>query len=199
MRQHLSGKDVMRELVSLCKPILGIIEGSRVTQQPDLQGRVIEFLASDDADVPVQVPIGVLRSAREHHPPSTLKSWGLGPVHAHCSQVITARLSGPARAKNDWSIQTRIRCACSLCETLTQYLRAKDKVRFKWPLVKDQRFHIHRTIDSFDFPITHTTRRKGRPFMLVLEKTAELFERDAAERLSWQQELQWLNKTHANF
>ena len=31
------------------------------------------------------------------------------------------------------------------------------------------------------------------------KKTAELFERDAAERLSWQQELQWLNKTNADF
>jgi hypothetical protein len=47
--------------------------------------------------------------------------------------------------------------------------------------------------------VTHTTRRKGRPFTLILEKTAELFERDAAERLSWQQELQWLNKTNADF
>jgi hypothetical protein len=82
---------------------------------------------------------------------------------------------------------------------LTQYLRAPDEMLFEWPLVKDQRLHIHRTIDSFDLPITHTTRRKGRPFTLVLEKTAALFERDSAERLSWQQELQWLNKTNADF
>jgi len=199
MQQHLFGKDVMRELVSLCKPILGIIEGSRVTQQPDLQARVIEFLTSDDADLPVQVPMGVPRSAREHHQPSKLKSWGLRPVHAHCSQVITARLNRPARANNDWSIQTWIRCACPPCQTLTQYVRAPDKVRFEWPLVKDRRLHIHRTIDSFNLPITHTTRRKGRPFTLVLEKTTALFERDTAERLSWQQELQWLNKTNADF
>jgi len=32
IQQHLSGKDVMRELVSLCKPILAVIESSRVTQ-----------------------------------------------------------------------------------------------------------------------------------------------------------------------
>ncbi len=111
IQQHLSGKDVMRELVSLCKPILGIIESSRVTQQPDLQGRVIEFLTSDDADLPVQVPVGVLRSVRDHHAPSTHRNWGLSPVHAHCSQAITARLNVPARANNDWSIPTRIRCS----------------------------------------------------------------------------------------
>ncbi len=199
IRQHVFGKGVTRELVRLCRPILGVIESSRAIQQPDLAGRVIAFLITDDVDLPVQVPIGVLRSAREYHLPSTLKDWALSPVHAHCSQVITARLNRPARANNDWSMQTRIRCACPLCETLTQYLRAPDKVKFEWPLVKDQRSHIHRTIDSFDLPVNHTTRRKGRPFTLVLEKTAALFKRDVAERLSWQQEMQWLNKTNADF
>jgi hypothetical protein len=199
IQQHVSGKDVTRELVCLCNSILSIIESSRVTRQSDLHGRVIEFLTSDDADLPVEVPIGVLRSAREHDAPSTLKNWGLSRVHAHCIQFVTARLNRPARPGNDWSIQTRVRCACPLCKTLTQYLRAPHKVRFEWPLVKDQRLHIHRTIDDYDLPVTHTTRRKGRPFTLILEKTAELFERDAAERLSWQQELQWLNKTNADF
>lgn len=199
IQQHLSGKDVTRELVSVCEPIASIIEGSRVTQERALLGRIIEFLTSDDADLPVQVPIGVLRSVKEHHKSGPLKSWGLRPVHAHCTEFITARLNSPARANNDWSIQTRIRCACPLCQTLTQYLHAPEKVLFEWPLAKDQRLHIHRTIDSFDLPITHTTRRKGRPFTLVLEKTAALFERDSAERLSWQHELQWLNKTNADF
>jgi hypothetical protein len=48
-------------------------------------------------------------------------------------------------------------------------------------------------------PVTHTTRRTGSPFTLVLAKTAAVFERDAAERHSWQQELQWLKKTTADF
>ncbi|MGO9932369.1 MAG: hypothetical protein ACLPV8_11225 [Steroidobacteraceae bacterium] len=47
--------------------------------------------------------------------------------------------------------------------------------------------------------MTHTTRRLGSPFTLVLAKTAALFERDAAERQSWQQDLQWLKKTTADF
>ena len=141
----------------------------------------------------------MLRSTREYPAPSTLREWNLSPVHSHCSQVITARLNLPARASSDWSIPTRIRCACRLCETLTQYLRAPAKVRYEWPLVKDQRLHIHRTIDDYDLPVTHTTRRKGRPFTLILEKTAELFERDAAQRLSWKEELQWLNKANADF
>jgi hypothetical protein len=82
---------------------------------------------------------------------------------------------------------------------LTQFLRASDKVRYEWKLAKDHRSHIHRIIDAYDLPVTHTTRRTGSPFTLVLAKTAAVFERDAAERQSWQQELQWLKKTTADF
>jgi hypothetical protein len=199
IRQHVSAKDVTREMVSLCKPILRVIESSRATQQPDLLDRVIAFLTTDAAELPVQVPIGLLRNAKEHHAPTTLRNWGLRPVHAHCLQVATARLNEPTRASTDWSIRTLIRCSCRLCETLTQFLRASDKVRYEWKLAKDHRSHIHRIIDAYDLPVTHTTRRKGSPFTLVLTKTAAVFERDAAERQSWQQELQWLKKTTANF
>jgi len=199
IRQHVSAKDVTREMVGLCKPILRVIESSRATQQSDLSGRVIAFLTADATEIPVQVPIGLLRNAKEHHAPTTLRNWGLRPVHAHCWQVVTARLNEPTRASADWSIRTPIRCSCRLCETLTQFLRASDKVRYEWKLAKDHRSHIHRIIDAYDLPVTHTTQRTGSPFTLVLAKTAAVFERDAAERQSWQQELQWLKKTTADF
>jgi hypothetical protein len=56
IRQHAFGKDVTRELVSLCKPILGVTKSSRAIQQPDLPVLVIAFLITDDVDLPVQVP-----------------------------------------------------------------------------------------------------------------------------------------------
>jgi len=192
-------KDLTREMVGLYMPILRVIESSRATQQPDLSARVIAFLTTDAAELPVQVPINLLRKAKADYAPTTRKTWGLRPVHAHCLQVVTARLDEPARAITDWAIRTPMRCTCGLCETLTQFLRASDKVRYEWKLAKDRRAHIHRIIDTLDLPITHTTRRTGSPFTLVLEKTAALFERDAAERQGWQQELQWLKKTAAEF
>ena len=67
------------------------------------------------------------------------------------------------------------------------------------PLAKDQRAHVHRTIDGYDLPVTHTTRRIGRPFTLVLEKTAILFKRDAAERQRLREDLEWMEKTAAEF
>jgi len=199
IRQYVSAKDVTREMVGLCKPMLSVIESSRATQQPDLSDRVIAFLTADADELPIQVPIGLLRAAKEQHAPTTRNNWGLRPVHAHCLHVVTGRLDEPIRTRTDWSIRTPIRCSCRLCESLTQFLSASDQVWFEWKLAKDHRSHIHRIIEAYDLPITHTTRRTGSPFTLVLAKTAALFERDVAERQSWQQELQWLKKTTADF
>jgi hypothetical protein len=80
-----------------------------------------------------------------------------------------------------------------------RYLRAPDKVRYEWPLAQTERAHIHGIVDSYDLPVRHTTRRTGRPFTLVLEKTAAVFERDTAERRSWQSQMQWLTRTIADF
>jgi hypothetical protein len=197
--RYASAKDTAREMVSLCKPILCVIESSRATRQPDLSGRLAAFLTSESSEVPLQVPMGVLRRAKQDYARTTRKTWDFRSVHMHCSRVINARMNQPTRASNDWSIQTPIRCSCRQCATLTQYLRASDKVRLEWPLTKDQRAHIHRTIDSYDLPVTHTTRRTGRPFTLVLQKTAMLFKRDAAERQGLQEDLEWLEKTAAEF
>jgi hypothetical protein len=197
--KYASAKDIAREMVSLCKPILCVIESSRATRQPDLSARIVAFLTTDTSELPVQVPMGVLRRAKQDHARMTRKTWDFRSVHAHCVQGINARMNQPIRANNDWSIDTPIRCSCRLCATLTQYLRAADKVRLEWLLAKDQRAHIHRAIDGHDLPVTHVTRRSGRPFTLVLEKTAALFKRDAAERQSLREDLEWLEKTAAEF
>jgi hypothetical protein len=108
-------------------------------------------------------------------------------------------LNTPARTEDDWSITTHVRCSCTLCATLTRFLRAPDKVRFEWPLAKPHRAHVHGIVDSRDLPVTHQTRRTGRPYTLVLEKTVAVFERDRAERQFRQGELAWLMKTAADF
>ena len=64
---------------------------------------------------------------------------------------------------------------------------------------KTQRAHIHGIADLRDLPVRHTTRRTGRPFTLLLEKTAAVFEREATDRRSWQNDLQWLKGTTADF
>jgi len=82
---------------------------------------------------------------------------------------------------------------------LAKFLGAREQVRFEWPLAKDGRAHIHQVIDAQDLPVTHVTRRTGRPFTLVLVKTDALFEREAIERHLWRRDLHWLAETAPAF
>ena len=43
-----------------------------------------------------------------------------------------------------------------------------------------------------ELPVTHKTRRHGRPYTLVLTKTAHLFERERQARVQQQADLDWL-------
>jgi hypothetical protein len=199
IRQHVSAKEAPKELAKLCKPTLSLIESSLIAKRPDLHGEMIEFLTTDAADYPVRVQIQLLRTAHESYRSDALRSLGLKPVHANCARDLSTRLNTPARADDDWSIATHVRCSCKLCPTLTRFLRAPDKSRLEWPLAQAQRAHVHEVVESRDLPVTHQTRRTGRPYTLVLEKTGAVFERAKAERQLWQSELQWLTKTAAGF
>lgn len=82
---------------------------------------------------------------------------------------------------------------------IRKLIRAPDQVRFDWPLAKEQRAHVHQIVDSHGVPVSHTTRRTGRPFTLALQKTDAVFRRRAVERAWWQSELRWLTRTAGAF
>jgi hypothetical protein len=119
----------------------------------------------------------------------------LKPLREHAVADLSARLAAAPRDPDDWSISTPVRCRCTICAMLTRFLQASDQVRLEWPLTKDRRAHVHRAVDSHGLPVSHTTRRSGRPFTLVLVKTDALFQREAAERKVWQSDLRWLTRS----
>jgi hypothetical protein len=45
-----------------------------------------------------------------------------------------------------------------------------------------------------ELPVTHQTRRSGRPYTLVLTKTEALFERERQARRRDEDDLAWLDK-----
>jgi hypothetical protein len=51
---------------------------------------------------------------------------------------------------------------------------------------------VHSRIDGAELPVTHVTRRQGRPYTLVLTKTDELFTGDLQRRSSAAADLDWL-------
>jgi hypothetical protein len=41
-----------------------------------------------------------------------------------------------------------------------------------------RRAHVHSRIDAAELPVDHRTRRVGRPYTLMLSKSATLFDRE---------------------
>jgi hypothetical protein len=62
-------------------------------------------------------------------------------------------------------------------------------------LAKERRQHIHGRIDAAELPVTHVTRRQGRPFTLVLTKTDDLVAGERKERERDEADLKWLANT----
>jgi hypothetical protein len=46
--------------------------------------------------------------------------------------------------------------------------------------------------DAAELPVTHQTRRQGRPYTLVLKKTEALFAREEGARIRDETDLEWL-------
>jgi hypothetical protein len=110
-----------------------------------------------------------------------------------CAARLRVLLARPSRAAGDWSIQLPAGgCACDLCATLKAFLGNPVKRTFEWPLRKDDRHHIHSRIDAAELPVTHVTRRAGRPYTLVLSKTDALFDTERQAEAQNRADLDWL-------
>ncbi|MGZ5446255.1 MAG: 2OG-Fe(II) oxygenase, partial [Thermoanaerobaculia bacterium] len=111
-----------------------------------------------------------------------------------CTESLAARLSAPPREPGDWSIPAELGCRCERCSELHAFLTARERRVSEWPLAKEHRAHVHQTIERHELPLSHETRRTGRPYTLVLTKREALFERDAAQRKRWINDLEWLRR-----
>jgi 2OG-Fe(II) oxygenase superfamily len=192
-----SDATIARALAALGRPILGLLEASRAVKRTEIEEEVVDLLTDETVEHAVHLQLGLLRAAHEHRRPGALSA--LEKVHARCIKDVVARLAEPNRGHDDWSIKDPLRCRCEICVVLSKFLATADKTRLEWPLAKEKRAHVHRTIDSRELPVRHETRRTGSPHTLVLEKTSALFQREAAARRMWQAELDWLTRTAADF
>jgi hypothetical protein len=134
--------------------------------------------------------IPALRSATTL-PTATRRVAGLDLVARDCTRRLGAIIARPLRDGDDWSIGWS-GCGCDLCGTLGTFLGSRSRHTFEWPLATDGRRHVHTRIDSAGLPVRHQTRRKGRPYTLVLTKTEELFAREKDARQQAVSDLAWL-------
>jgi hypothetical protein len=116
-----------------------------------------------------------------------------GVLAGDCAARLRLRLDRPFRAHDDWSIELPADgCTCELCGVLRMFLADPSRRTFEWPLAQERRHHVHSRIDGAELPVTHVTRRQGRPYTLVLTKTDALFTGDLQGRSSAAADLSWL-------
>jgi hypothetical protein len=118
---------------------------------------------------------------------------GFAGLGADCAARLRGRLAVAPRAAGEWSIELPAGgCSCELCATLGTFLADPRRRTFEWPLAEPRRKHIHSRIDKAELPVTHVTRRQGRPFTLVLTKIDALFTGEQSARQAAETDLEWL-------
>ena len=144
-------------------------------------------------DAVAALEMSALRAAAEMSRDRTRGDAGFGDLAADCAARLRTRLTRPQRAPGDWSIELPAGgCTCDLCDTLRVFLEDKSRRTFEWPLAKQRRQHVHSRIDAAELPVTHATRRQGRPYTLILKKTEALFVREQEARIRDETDLEWL-------
>ncbi len=180
-------------LEALVRPTLAVLESFAVIGAADLRDQALGLLGRDDDDDDMLLPylMAVLRAGAKLAAAGR-QAAGIDAIAQHCAGRLESRLSRPPRAENDWSVDLPEGCRCELCETLAAFLADPTERGLEWPLAEQRRCHVHGRIDAAELAVRHQTRRTGRPYTLVLTKTADIFEREAASRRRDEADLSWL-------
>jgi hypothetical protein len=185
-----------KELGDLGPAVAGLLASTAIVAAADLREEVVTFLCHDNDEL-VVCAMSALRAAHKSKR-HTHRESGLDVIARHCATRLQARLARPARAAADWSIELPGGCRCNLCQTLGTFLADPARRTFEWPLAEQRRRHIHSRIDQAELPVHHQTRRSGRPYTLVLNKTDTLFAREREVRRRDQTDLAWLGRSFAS-
>jgi hypothetical protein len=144
-------------------------------------------------DAVTALEMSALRAAAELPRDGVRGNADFDVLAADCAARLGARLARPQRASGDWSIGLPAGgCTCDLCGTLRVFLDDANRRTFEWPLAQQSRQHVHSRIDAAELPVTHQTRRQGRPYTLILNKTEALFAREQEARTRDETDLEWL-------
>jgi hypothetical protein len=171
------------ELDQLAPPLAAVLMAAAVSGMDGLRDEVIDFCRQRGDEV-IPCELVTVQSAETVGAGALPvgSAAGFAELAADCAARLRARLARPPRATDDWSIELPVGCACELCGPLRTFLADPARRTFEWPLAEARRRHVHHRIDEAELPVTHKTRRQGRPYTLVLAKTPALFDRDRDAR-----------------
>jgi hypothetical protein len=195
IRQRLAAQSPSRRdkrLGDLGQPLAAVLTAAAVTGAVSLRDEVVGF-GRQQGDEVIACVMPSLRAAGTL-PADMRRDGGFDDLAADCAARLRARLARPPRADDDWSIELPDGCACELCNTLGAFLRNPARRTLEWPLAQERRRHVHSRIDAAELPVRHETRRKGRPYTLVLTKSQALFELERQARILDEADLEWLTR-----
>jgi len=180
------------QLGGLGKPLAAVLTAAAAIGAASTRDIVSGYIR-EQGDPVTTLELSALRAADQMPRDGARGDGGFGDLAADCAARLRARLARPQRASGDWSIELPAgSCKCDLCGTLCTFLEDRSRRTFEWPLAKDGRQHVHSRIDGAELPISHVTRRQGRPYTLVLNKTDALFSREREARIKDETDLKWL-------
>ena len=178
-------------LEELTAPITGVLLGAAISKAPEFVDAAVAQFADEDDEALRRCEVGVLRAMPQDDPEIRAGS-GFDVLARNALAQLEAWLARPTRDPADWSIEPPGGCACALCVTLNDFLADPELRALDWPLKEQSRRHVHLRIEGHELPVKHSTRRVGRPHMLQLVKTPELFEREKQERQAAEADMEWV-------
>jgi hypothetical protein len=185
-----------KRLTDLGKPLAATLAAAAAIEAASTRDTACRYVRRQE-DAVTALEVSTLRAA-ELPQPGRRGDAGFGDLAADCAARLRVRLARPQRAPGDWSIELPAGgCTCELCCTLRTFLSDKSRRTFEWPIAKQRRQHVHSRLDTAELPVSHLTRRQGRPYTLVLSKTDALFTQERAVRIRDESDLAWLEATWA--
>jgi predicted 2-oxoglutarate/Fe(II)-dependent dioxygenase YbiX len=176
----------------LGQPLASVLAAASAIGAAGTRAAVAGYIRNQ-ADAVTSLEMSALRTAPGLLRDGARGDAGFGDLAAHCAERLRTRLARPPRAPGDWSIDLPAGgCACDLCDTLRAFLRDRSQRTLEWPIAQQHRQHVHARIDAAELPVTHVTRRQGRPYTLVLTKAETLFTREREARITDETDLEWL-------
>lgn len=182
--QTPSTQGVRQQLASCGALLAALLGGVGEIDDPAItavRNDVLDWCAGSANDAAIDLLVPALQAADEW-PEARLEGSGIREVASLAKGLLTDRLNRPQRTPDDWSIDAPTGCDCDLCEKLADFLSNRNTRKLEWPIAKPKRQHIHNRIDAAELPVTHTTRRVGSPYVLVLTKLSDLFDQEAKQR-----------------
>ena len=160
----LSASDVADILISFC-----MIDSDLAEQTLDYMLVWPTMYGMDEILLPTALDIVGLTSSNEL---STVKR-----LHQLVITHLQTRLAELLEPPADWSRDNTIKCSCSDCRGLSQFLINADQAQWRLKAIESRRKHVQHSIDMNKCDIDYITETKSRPYSLVCTKNQASYQR----------------------